>query len=251
MPKILVIEDDENIRDNICEFLELNDYVIFSAVNGKEGLLLANTYKPDLIICDIMMPKLNGYEVKETLSSNQETSKIPFIFLTAKTDLKDIREGMMLGADDYIVKPFDNNDLLKSIEVRLSRISELAGFNEQTESDEKKSSETKKVMVNVNGKPVIIEIDEIQYITSSGDYTTVYLKDHRKYFIRKLLNQWEKILSKNNFIKIHRSTIININSIERFEKWYNRSYRIYLKNIKEPLTISKSHLAELKSRFSF
>ncbi len=250
MTKILVIEDDESIRDNICEFLELNDYSVVSAVNGKEGLLLANEYKPDLIICDIMMPKLNGYQVKENLSLKPDTSKIPFIFLTAKTEVRDIRDGMLLGADDYIVKPFDNNDLLKSIEVRLSRISEFVVSPTFQAADEN-LRETDKVMVNVNGKPVIIEINEILYIASSGDYTTVYLKDQKKYFIRKLLNQWEKILPKNNFIKIHRSTVININSVERFEKWYNRSYRIYLKNVKEPLTISKSHLAELKSRFSF
>ncbi|MGD8779276.1 MAG: response regulator [Ignavibacteria bacterium] len=249
MAKILVIEDDANIRENICEFLELNDYSVVVAVNGKEGLLLANEFKPDLIICDIMMPKLSGYEVKENLAVNPVTSKIPFIFLTAKTDLKDIREGMMLGADDYIVKPFKNDELLKSIEVRLSRISELASSVEQAPPDE--NYREGKVMINVNGKPVIIEIDEIEYIASSGDYTTVYLKDQKKYFIRKLLNQWEKILPKNDFIKIHRSTIININSIARFEKWYNRSYRIYLKNVREPLTISKSHLSELKSRFSF
>ncbi len=249
MPKILVIEDEENIRENICEFLELNEYSVVSASNGKEGLVLASEFKPDLIICDIMMPKLNGYQVKESLASNSETSIIPFIFLTAKTDLTDIREGMMRGADDYIVKPFLNEELLKSIEVRLNRIKQLAG-NTSIAEPEEDIRDTDKVMVNVNGKPVIIEIAEIQYITSSGDYTTVYLKK-QKYFIRKLLNQWEKILPKNDFIKIHRSTIININCIERFEKWYNRSYRIYLKDVEEPLTISKSHLSELKSRFSF
>ena len=111
MKKILIIEDDPLIRENIFEVLELNNYKTFIAANGKEGVDLALQILPDLIICDIMMPLMDGFEVKEELSKDPRTKFTPFIFLTAKAETKEIRHGMALGADDYITKPFEIADL--------------------------------------------------------------------------------------------------------------------------------------------
>ena len=119
--KILVIEDNPHMRENISEILELADYQVFSAENGKVGVEMAQKFIPDIIICDIMMPELNGYGVLHLLGKKDSTSRIPFIFLTAKTDRDDLRKGMNLGADDYITKPFDEADLLDAIESRLKR----------------------------------------------------------------------------------------------------------------------------------
>ncbi len=121
MKKILLIEDNLEVRENTEEILLLANYQVFTAANGKIGVELAQTQKPDLIICDIMMPELDGYGVLHILSKKEETARIPFIFLTAKTEKSDIRKGMSLGADDYLTKPFDDTDLLNAIEVRLRK----------------------------------------------------------------------------------------------------------------------------------
>ncbi len=121
MKKILIIEDNNDMRENIAEILELAQYQVETAPNGKEGVRIAQEKDPDLIICDIMMPELDGYGVLHILSNDPKTALIPFIFLTAKAEKNDFRKGMVLGADDYITKPFDDTELLEAIEVRLKK----------------------------------------------------------------------------------------------------------------------------------
>ena len=121
MKKILLIEDDIVLRENTAELLELSDYEVATASNGKIGVELAIKNTPDIIICDIMMPELDGYGVLEALSKNKNTKYLPFIFLSAKTERKDIRKGMDLGADDYITKPFGEEELVNAIESRLAK----------------------------------------------------------------------------------------------------------------------------------
>lgn len=125
---ILLIEDNAEVAENISCILELARYDVTHALNGKVGVNLALQNHPDLILCDIMMPELDGYGVVHILNSNPETTNIPFIFLTAKADISDFRTGMNLGSDDYITKPFDGVDLLKVVEMRL-RKSELLKSN--------------------------------------------------------------------------------------------------------------------------
>ncbi len=121
MKRILLIEDNKDVRENTAEILKLSKYQVITAKNGKEGVELAQTEKPDLIICDIMMPILDGYGVLHMLSKSEETSGIPFIFLTAKAERGDFRKGMEMGADDYLTKPFDDVELLNAIESRLKK----------------------------------------------------------------------------------------------------------------------------------
>ena len=109
------------MRDNIAEILELADYYVITASNGKEGIEQVQKNLPDLVICDIMMPELDGYGVLHILAKNPETARIPFIFLTAKAEKSDFRKGMNLGADDYLTKPFEDIELLDAIEVRLKK----------------------------------------------------------------------------------------------------------------------------------
>jgi len=118
---ILIIEDNTDIRESTSEILELANYQTLIAENGKVGVELAQKHLPDLIVCDIMMPELDGYGVLYLLSKNTETAIIPFIFLTAKTERLDIRKGMEMGADDYLTKPFDDIELLNAIECRLNK----------------------------------------------------------------------------------------------------------------------------------
>ncbi len=121
MKKILLIEDNKDVRENTAEILQLAKYNVITAKNGKEGVELTQKEKPDLIICDIMMLVLDGHGVLHLLSKNEETSSIPFIFLTAKAERSDFRKGMEMGADDYLTKPFDDVELLNAIESRLKK----------------------------------------------------------------------------------------------------------------------------------
>ncbi|GCC50392.1 transcriptional regulator [Chryseotalea sanaruensis] len=118
---ILIIEDNEEVVENITGILLLAKYKVMQAPNGKIGVELIQQHRPDLILCDIMMPELDGYGVLHILNKDPETASIPFIFLTAKADMSDFRVGMNLGADDYIVKPFEGVDLLRVVETRLKK----------------------------------------------------------------------------------------------------------------------------------
>lgn len=121
MERILVIEDEDHVRSSICDLLSGVGYGVLEAGNGRAGLELINTNYPDLIISDIMMPEMDGHAVLEEVQKNPLTSSIPFIFLTAKVNMADMRTGMNLGADDYITKPFRLGDLLKAINTRLEK----------------------------------------------------------------------------------------------------------------------------------
>jgi len=121
MKSILVIDDNNDIRENTAEILDMAGYKTLTAENGKKGVDLALKEKPDLIVCDIMMPELDGYGVLHLLRKNPDMQSTPFIFLTAKTERTDLRKGMEMGADDYITKPFDDIELLNAIEIRLKK----------------------------------------------------------------------------------------------------------------------------------
>ncbi len=125
MKTILLIEDDIVLRENTAELLELSKYKVLTASNGKVGVAMAKKHVPDIIICDIMMPELDGYAALKILSKSKITKYIPFIFLSAKTEREDVRKGMNLGADDYITKPFTEDDLISAIESRLAKVTIL------------------------------------------------------------------------------------------------------------------------------
>ena len=126
MKKILVIEDEPDMRRNLTTILRLEKFLPLPAENGSIGLELAKKERPDLILCDVMMPELDGYGVITALRANADTAAIPFIFLTAKGEKPDIRAGMNLGADDYLTKPVAKSDLLSAIRSRLERAAQQA-----------------------------------------------------------------------------------------------------------------------------
>ncbi|MEJ5244495.1 MAG: response regulator [Bacteroidota bacterium] len=136
--KVLVIEDEEEIRKDIAKILSINGFEVFQANNGKEGINVALTVIPNLIICDIMMPEMDGLSVLQELKKYPSTELIPFIFLTAKSSRQDIREGMNLGADDYITKPFDFDELIAAVHKRI----------EKSEATEKKFNSKYEMLAN-------------------------------------------------------------------------------------------------------
>ncbi|HVV56670.1 MAG TPA: response regulator [Mucilaginibacter sp.] len=145
MKTILIIEDNNDIRESTAEILELAGYKVLQADNGKAGVDLAYQHKPELILCDIMMPELDGYGVLYMLNKSTETAAIPFIFLTAKAERIDFRKGMEMGADDYLTKPFDDMELLNAIETRLAKKRKQEEFyNRSLQSLERLSMGTSK-----------------------------------------------------------------------------------------------------------
>lgn len=156
MSKILVIEDNFELRDNIADILHLSNYEVYCADNGRKGVEMALKYLPDIILCDIMMGELDGYGVFSMLSKHPETSIIPFIFISAKTQQLDVRKGMELGADDYLMKPFNDVELLNSIETRLKK-SEI-----QKDFYKKSSNAAVQLTTGSKGLPILNKIIESQ-----------------------------------------------------------------------------------------
>ena len=128
MATLLLIEDHAQLRRNLAEILTLEGHHVLTAADGGGGLLLARQHRPDLVLCDIMLPTLGGLEILAALRADRETAAMPFIFLTAKGDAPDIRAGMKLGADDYLAKPVARADLLDAINTRLVRASQQRTF---------------------------------------------------------------------------------------------------------------------------
>jgi len=269
---ILLIEDNIDIRENTAEILELANYNVSTAKDGKEGVQLAQKLLPELIICDIMMPELDGYGVLHILSRDENTKNIPFVFLTAKVDNADFRKGMNLGADDYLTKPFDETDLLDAVECRLKRVSSFQGqiktpqYNSLTEliSNSKvktyKKKETmfqegdypnylyyvdtgkvKVYLLNDDGKELIIGL------YGPGDFIgyTALLENHNHKEIASVLEEatikliprydfLELINSQNNIVKEVLSLVTNDIEIKE-EQLINLAYDTVRKRVAQAL----------------
>lgn len=166
MTRILLIEDDMVLRENTAELLELSHYKVITAANGKVGVAMAKKHLPDIIVCDIMMPEIDGYDTLKALSQHTTTKYIPFIFLSAKTEHKDVRKGMNMGADDYITKPFTEDELISAIESRLAKAAILQEAQENTKEVATENIKTLNDLKNFfddNGTRFSIEKDSIIY----------------------------------------------------------------------------------------
>lgn len=186
---ILIIEDNMDIRENIAELLELSGYATMEAGDGKEGAKMALEHFPDLILCDIMMPVLDGYGVLHILSKHKETINIPFIFLTAKAEKSDVRKGMTLGADDYITKPFEETDLLSAIENRLKKSSNAGASYMHSDSFE--DLFLHKIIKTYSGKQLIYkegDTPRFVYFLNSGKVKIVKMNKDGKEVVLELCN---------------------------------------------------------------
>jgi len=204
--KILIIEDDKDIRKNLVVLFSSLEYEVKSTVTAEEALTILDALHPDLIICDINLPNMSGYDFKELLNKNKETFGIPFIFLTARNTYEDLRSGMKLAADDFVFKPYKASDLIQSVELRLmkSRINN-------------NSYEDAYIFVKVNKTVKKILLKNINVILGENQYSKVCQINGKNYLVRKPLNKWEETLPEN-FVRINRSAIININIVEEITK---------------------------------
>lgn len=248
--KILLIEDDKHLANNLISLLEEEKYIVLHANDGETGIKMAVNEKPNLIISDIMMPGISGFKVKEILNNRNDTFDIPLLFLTAKTDIRHLRNGMLLGADDYLFKPYKASDLLETIKMRIQKKDrEIAKFIEQNKDDKenlKKLNNNDTILIKIGTKPRLINLSKIKIIKANSQYSDIIINQKDILLVRKSLTTWEKNLP-NNFVRIHRSVIINIEYITRMTKNTNKSHTIYMEGETNPLIMSRRYSSKLKS----
>lgn len=245
MYKLLIIEDDDDIRENLKEVFELSNDAVFATSSGEEALKMISKIKPDLILCDISMPVMDGFQVKKALEANAFTSSIPFIYLTAKADMISMREGMNLGADDYIVKPIRSKELVDTVHKRIGRLLGLKS-NIEKMTDKKELTIEDKIPLNTGKEHLFIQIKNIVVIKVKEDYTMVYTNDDKKFIIKKTIKSWESMLPEKNFIRVHRNILLNINFVEKIEPWFNGSLIAKIRNYPEMLKFSKRYSQKIK-----
>jgi DNA-binding LytR/AlgR family response regulator len=249
---ILIIEDDEFVQDNINLILEEEGYQVIGAETGRKGIKLAENSQPDLIICDIMLPDINGYEIIQELKEDKNLSKIPFIFLSARAEMRDLREGMNLGADDYLTKPFRRDELLNAIKTRLRKYETFQAARKGNSDELKKNGRMKDddyLFLKKKDDISPVYVKDIEYIEAEGSYSKVYLSNGKNVFVKKILKEWEELLPENNFVRVHRSIIINVKKVKKIEKWFNNSYRIWMQSFSEPITASRRYSSKFKRYF--
>lgn len=205
-----------DIRESSAEILALSGYDVLQAQNGKEGMELIGQHPVDLILCDIMMPELDGFGVLYLLNKNPVTSEIPFVFLTAKAERKDIRKGMELGADDYLTKPFDDMELLLAVETRLNKKKQQELFyNKSVEkisnlmleknglAEMTSTAEQLRVRSAVKGQVVYHEGDRPQgiYLVLSGKFKTTKVSDDGRELITGIYGKDDYIGIKSTLLK--------------------------------------------------
>ena len=247
MKKILLIEDDRALLQNILTFLNEEGFQTKVDTDCANAIELIRKWNPDLIICDISLPAKGGYQIRKEILADNKLKRIPFIYLTAKVEKKDLRKGMQLGADDYIFKPFDLEDLLSSINLRLEK---AALYKQEThkidDSDIDKYTTDDKILVKNGSKIEFCYIRELKFIKSQNPYIILKFANGKSTLIRQTISEWEEKLPKKLFIRIHRSTIVNTDFIQKISKASNTTYIVTLKDEAETFFISKRFSSKLK-----
>lgn len=192
MAKILVIDDNNEVRENLEELLGLYGYETLGADDGKLGVKLAKEEQPDLIVCDIMMPGLDGYGVLNILGQQPETSVIPFIFLTAKSESSDMRKGMNMGADDYITKPFEETVLLEAVKTRLEKSEKLRKLTGQPHTDSWQS-----LLETTRGIEKLKEIGEKSTLRRYRKKEMIFQQDDRPLYLYHIVDGKVKLFKSN------------------------------------------------------
>ncbi len=245
--KILIIEDEKGIRDNLRLLLEAEKFIVATASNGSEGLEKALMFIPDLIICDIMMPDMDGYQVLQFLNKEKKLKLTPFIFLTAKVERADLRKGMNLGADDYIFKPFEADELLSAVSTRLNKYEEIKAVVEDKKKVNSSHTLSDKILFRIGDHSIPVAVSKLIYLIADRQYTNIYSENKKRFIVKKSLTKWEETLPKNTFIRIHRSVIVNLSYVNKIEKDVDNHYRIHLNNSEKSFEVSRRYYKNLKS----
>jgi two-component system LytT family response regulator len=234
-----IIVDDERLARSelrllLADFAEI--FIVGEAQNLTEAVNLIRAHKPDVVFLDIQLSNENGFDLLEKVEKD-----FKLIFVTAFDEFA-IR-AFEINAIDYLLKPVNPERLAKSLE-------RLFETGEKSEVTSRKLEYEDRLFIEIGERSRFLKISSIKCICADGDYTHVFTNDGKKHLITKPLKEWEHRLPEKHFVRIHRSTIVNLEFIERVETWFSRSYQIYLRDIKEPLTVSRRYASQLKLKFS-
>ncbi len=232
--KALIVDDERLARNKLrlmlSEFSEIN--IIAEADSVAEAVKMIGQEKPEIIFLDIQMPKQNGFDLLEQIETDTK-----IIFVTAYDEYA-IR-AFDVNALDYLLKPVNPKRLEQAIE-RLSSQSPNPANDEKLKYDDV-------LFVNFGRRAAFIKVSEIKCICAANVYSEIYAEDNKKALLLQSLNEWENRLPEKQFVRIHRSTIINLEFIERIEKKMNFSFNVYLRGLAEPFAISRRYAAKLKN----
>lgn len=254
LKKILIIQSDQEQETEFQEVLESAGYSTYITANESDGLKIADRYLPDVMICD-----LNDYEkdliVIKNLNNNSATECIPLLLITSTSQNGHIRAAMELGADDVLIKPINTESLLRSINKRIRKIEAIKqNITDKIISTENAFSNQSKsidhILIKIGKNLKLIEFSKIVSITALKEYSKVTTDDNCKIVVRKSIRNWVETLPAKDFLRIHRSTIVNMSFLDRIEKAGFRNYNLYLKNISTPFPISQRYGNLMKKTFS-
>jgi len=262
MKKILIIEDNADLAENVGLMLKEQHFDTYIAGNGKEGLRKIIEYDPDLILCDIMLPDISGYKLLSELRKLGEIKLPIFIYMTAKTMRQDLRKGMNLGADDYLTKPFTQEELISAVNTQIQKRKtllkfksvsekEIDGKNREADSktEEHDSAELKyneHIFISDKKNPGFYLIKNLMFIKSLKDYSQLFFTENKKFTLRRPMIYWETRLPDEKFIRIHRQTFINLDYIEKVEIISSNRYALEIKNFSEKLEVSQRFSSKIK-----
>lgn len=255
MKRILIIEEDNQNTKNIEGLLSDSGYKTYLAENSFDGFEIAKRYFPDLILCSIHTKGNNGSNIIFDLMKFEQTSTIPIICLTENTNVKELRKLMNIGADDFIDKPFKNDDLLLSVKMRLKKHEAVKNkyqhFSaDRFEEEEKEPEFDDHILVKIGNRLNFIKFSEIICVTALKEYSKINLENGKKIVVRKSLRRWIDVLPSDVFLQIHRATIINMNFIEEAKKINERSYQVKMKYMNESFILSKRFANKVRKKFS-
>lgn len=234
--RALVVDDERLARNDLISHLKEFDNIeiVSEAEDVPSALIEIEKHSPDLLFLDIQMPGQSGFELL-----NKIDFKGKVIFVTAY-DKYAIR-AFDVNAIDYLMKPILPERLRKSIE-------RLEEDQQQIIVESKKLNMDDRLFINFNDQMRFLKVSAIVHIEANGDYTNLYLKEGDKGLVLKPMNEWEERLPEKYFCRIHRGSIINLDFVAKVEKWFNYSYRVYLNNIAEPITMSRRYAKKLKDK---
>jgi len=234
----VIIDDERLARVKLRTMLETYSHltVIGEADNGEDALGLINNAQPDVVFLDIQMPGESGFDLVNRLEH-----PVKIIFVTA-FDQYAIR-AFEINALDYLLKPVTPDRLSRAIERLIHSTAPVENPNRRLEQDDF-------LFLTIGRNSRFLRVREIKYISAADVYSEIVTEDDQKALVLKPLSEWEERLPENYFARIHRSTIINIEFVERVEKWFNYSFQVHLRGTKEPLTMSRRYAAKLKDKLS-
>lgn len=238
--RALLVDDERLARNDLRRLLanHPNISIMGEAANGLEALDIIKEKAPDLVFLDIQMPGINGFDVLEHISSD-----IQVIFVTAFDEYA--LRAFEVNALDYLLKPVNPERLQQSLE-RLEQLPE-----ESPGDDLRELEYHDRLLLKLDTSLGFLKVSNIVSISSAGDYSEVHCVDKkRKLLVHKSMAEWESRLPASFFNRIHRTSIVNMEYVDRLEEWFNNSYRVYLKGVEEPFVMSRRYVAKLKQKLS-